>query len=53
MISTGELNGQVNSDNIWVGGIPVDTQDFAEIVQENGAVFKDAGFDGIVGLAYP
>lgn len=31
MFGTGELNGEVNSDNVWVGGIEIDTQDFAEI----------------------
>lgn len=39
MFGTGELNGEVNADNVWVGGIEVDSQDFAEITQENGAVF--------------
>jgi cathepsin D len=50
---TGELIGEINSDDVYVGGVKIDSQDFSEIVQENGDVFAEAGFDGIVGLAYP
>lgn len=50
---TGELIGEINADDVYVGGVKIDAQDFSEIVQENGDVFAEAGFDGIVGLAYP
>jgi cathepsin D len=50
---TGELMGEINADDVYVGGVKIDSQDFSEIVQENGDVFAEAGFDGIVGLAYP
>lgn len=50
---TGELIGEINADDAYVGGVKIDAQDFSEIVQENGDVFAEAGFDGIVGLAYP
>lgn len=53
MFGTGELNGEVNQDAVYLGGIEVEDQDFAEIVQETGSVFENSGFDGIVGLAYP
>lgn len=50
---TGELIGEINADDVYVGGVKIDAQDFSEIVQENGDVFAESGFDGIVGLAYP
>ncbi|CAD8180988.1 unnamed protein product [Paramecium octaurelia] len=50
---TGDLNGEVNSDVVKLGEIEVEDQNIAEIVEENGAVFQNSGFDGIVGLAYP
>ncbi|CAD8133714.1 unnamed protein product [Paramecium octaurelia] len=50
---TGELMGEINADTAYVGGVSIAKQEFAEIVRENGDVFAQAGFDGIVGLAYP
>lgn len=38
---------------MYVGGVKIKTQDFSEIVRENGDVFAQSDFDGIVGLAYP
>jgi cathepsin D len=50
---TGELEGEINEDTVYMGGVEVDKQSFAEIVQENGEVFAQSKFDGIVGLAFP
>ncbi|CAD8100887.1 unnamed protein product [Paramecium sonneborni] len=50
---TGELMGEINADTAYVGGVKIAKQEFAEIVRENGDVFAQSDFDGIVGLAYP
>ncbi|CAD8178863.1 unnamed protein product [Paramecium octaurelia] len=50
---TGELMGEINADTAYVGGVKIAKQEFAEIVKENGDVFAQSDFDGIVGLAYP
>jgi cathepsin D len=39
MFGTGELNGEVNQDNVFVGDLEVKLQDFAEIIEETGSVF--------------
>lgn len=36
---TGALSGEINEDLVYVGGIGVQNQDFAEIVSEDGDVF--------------
>ena len=38
---TGELYGEINTDHIYIGGVCVKNQDFAEIKQERGDVFID------------
>lgn len=36
---TGALSGEINEDTVFLGGIAVKDQDFAEIVEEQGDVF--------------
>lgn len=36
---TGALTGEINEDLVYLGGIPIKDQDFAEIVSEDGDVF--------------
>ena len=36
---TGQLSGVINEDSVYLGGIEVASQDFAEITNEIGAVF--------------
>lgn len=36
---TGELQGEVNQDTVFMGPVQVDSQAFAEITSESGAVF--------------
>ncbi|XP_009075789.1 PREDICTED: cathepsin E [Acanthisitta chloris] len=50
---TGSLTGVIGSDQVVIEGITVSNQQFAESVSEPGKAFVDAGFDGILGLAYP
>ncbi|CAD8135397.1 unnamed protein product [Paramecium pentaurelia] len=50
---TGELMGEINADTAYIGNVKIRKQEFAEIVRENGDVFAQSDFDGIVGLAYP
>jgi cathepsin D len=50
---TGELSGVINTDTIFMAGVEIEEQDFAEIHKELGEVFLESKFDGIVGLAYP
>jgi cathepsin D len=50
---TGALKGEINSDTIWFSDLQIDHQDISEILTENGAIFRDMDFDGILGLAYP
>lgn len=50
---TGALKGEINEDTIFFGDVEIPSQSFAEIVEENGAIFRTLDFDGILGLAYP
>nr|BAU16177.1 cathepsin E [Cynops pyrrhogaster] len=50
---TGSLTGVIGVDQVTVQGISVANQQFGESVSEPGNTFVDAGFDGILGLAYP
>ena len=50
---TGSLSGEFGSDTVYINGIEVKNQDFSQIKKEVGAVFAEAKFEGIVGLAYP
>ncbi|EGR30870.1 hypothetical protein IMG5_122010 [Ichthyophthirius multifiliis] len=50
---TGELIGNFSQDTVYFGGVEIEKQDFIEIQKQIGAVFQDAKFDGIVGLAFP
>eukprot|EP01017_Pseudomicrothorax_dubius_P050106 TRINITY_DN9424_c0_g2_i8.p1 TRINITY_DN9424_c0_g2~~TRINITY_DN9424_c0_g2_i8.p1 ORF type:complete len:420 (-),score=62.57 TRINITY_DN9424_c0_g2_i8:166-1425(-) len=50
---TGKLAGEIGSDNVFMGGLNISSQNFSLIEREIGEVFLEAKFDGIVGLAYP
>lgn len=38
---TGELLGEINADNVFIAGVQVDSQNFAEITHEIGDIFAD------------
>jgi len=43
----------INTDTVYLGGVALNSPDFAEIQKETGNIFMEAKFDGIVGLGYP
>jgi len=47
------LSGEINQDTVYLGGVEIQNQAFAEIVEESGQVFSMSKFDGIVGMAFP
>jgi hypothetical protein len=50
---TGVLTGEVNEDNVKLAeGIVIKGQRFAEILKEDGEVFNDTKFSGIMGLGF-
>lgn len=38
---TGELVGKINADHLYVGGVQVEHQPFAEITHEIGSIFAE------------
>lgn len=50
---SGGISGQLSKDDISIGGITIPQQSFGEILNEEGNIFQDAPFSGIVGLGYP
>eukprot|EP01130_Rhizamoeba_saxonica_P001737 TRINITY_DN11592_c0_g1_i1.p1 TRINITY_DN11592_c0_g1~~TRINITY_DN11592_c0_g1_i1.p1 ORF type:complete len:454 (-),score=136.12 TRINITY_DN11592_c0_g1_i1:40-1401(-) len=49
---SGEVGGFLSTDVMSIGGVTIQNQTFAEIVEEPGIAFLAAGFDGIMGLAF-
>eukprot|EP00746_Dinoflagellata_sp_MGD_P064816 gnl/MRDRNA2_/MRDRNA2_27029_c0_seq2.p1 gnl/MRDRNA2_/MRDRNA2_27029_c0~~gnl/MRDRNA2_/MRDRNA2_27029_c0_seq2.p1 ORF type:complete len:348 (-),score=44.21 gnl/MRDRNA2_/MRDRNA2_27029_c0_seq2:574-1617(-) len=50
---TGQLQGQQGIDDVEMGGFRVKQQTFALIEQEQGSIFDQLDFEGILGLAFP
>ena len=50
---TGMVDGEINSDSFLFGNILIPEQKFGEILSEEGDVFADGKFAGILGLSYP
>ena len=48
---TGVITGMINQDNISIAGILLKRQRLAEVTAEEGEVFYDGKFSGILGLA--
>lgn len=42
---TGGLTGEINEDTVFLGGISIEDQDFAEIVKEDGDVFAEVTYN--------
>lgn len=49
---SGSLTGFVSQDNVKIGNIEIEKQDFAEATSEPGLAFAFGRFDGILGLGY-
>jgi len=49
---SGELQGFLSKDTVFLANIAVENQTFVEISKEIGEVFAKVKFDGIVGLAF-
>jgi cathepsin D len=50
---TGQVTGEINSDDFTLGNLKISEQKFGEILDEEGDVFSAGHFSGILGLAYP
>jgi len=49
---SGSMEGFVSNDNLIIGDLTLEGQDFAEATKEPGLAFAFGKFDGILGLAY-
>lgn len=49
---TAVVKGHFSRDHVTIGGLTIMEQDFGEATKVFGALFQDASFDGIFGLAF-
>ncbi|RSL48797.1 hypothetical protein CEP54_012718 [Fusarium duplospermum] len=49
---SGSLSGFISNDDVQIGDLKIQGQDFAEATKEPGLAFAFGRFDGILGLAY-
>jgi cathepsin D len=49
---SGVLTGNMCQDTITIGDVVIPNQDFAEVVDEEGEVFDDSKFSGVLGLGF-
>jgi hypothetical protein len=50
---TGQLEGTQGIDDVSMGGFTVKKQTFSLIEKEDGSIFDELNFEGILGLAFP
>lgn len=50
---SGTLTGYLAMDTFFMNGMEIPEATFIEITEEDGDVFQDGDFDGIVGLSFP
>lgn len=50
---TGGIEGEINLDTVFLGGIVIPNQSFGEITSETGEIFYESNFSGILGLGFP
>lgn len=53
VFGTGSLSGPLSVDDFHVGPFTVYNQSFAMIQEQQGSVFEEVPFEGILGLAFP
>jgi hypothetical protein len=49
---TGSISGIICQDTVTIGGIELPSQYFAEVTDENGGVFYNGKFSGLMGLGF-
>lgn len=50
---TGNVKGKINEDTFNIGNLIIPHQKFGEILEQEGTVFSNTDFSGILGLGYP
>lgn len=50
--ASGKVSGEFNKDTFYLGDIKIEHQRFGEIIKEEGDVFNDTKFGGIIGLGF-
>jgi len=49
---SGEIKGRLSQDDFNIFGIDINSLNFVEIREPDELIFEDAGYDGIIGLAF-
>lgn len=50
---SGRILGEINEDTVKFGDLTIESQMIGEILEEEGEIFKNCNFSGILGLAFP
>lgn len=50
--ATGRITGVICEDVVKISGVKLDSQHFAEVTDEDGSVFMDGKFSGLMGLGF-
>lgn len=50
---SGRILGEINEETVKFGDLTIESQMIGEILEEEGEIFKNCNFSGILGLAFP